>query len=64
MTQPARPAKKATTNSVALIALGLALWLFGGLFAVYGPESNSFGVALGIAGIVALIAGVVLRLRA
>lgn len=53
-----------TARSAApVIALGLALWLFGGLFAAYGPDGSPLGVVLGLAGIVAVIVGVVLHLR-
>lgn len=56
--------KTATSNGVALIALGLALWLFGGLFAAYGPDGSPFGLVLGLTGVVAVVVGVVIRLRA
>jgi hypothetical protein len=51
-------------HTAPLLVLGLALWIAGGVFNAFSREgSAAFGV-MAVAGIAALVTGVVLHLRA
>ncbi|SDN78733.1 hypothetical protein SAMN05428965_1623 [Geodermatophilus sp. DSM 45219] len=52
---------KARPGATPMIVLGLVFWVFGGVFAAYGPEGNVLGVILGLVGVVAFVVAVAIR---
>lgn len=58
------PKRLRSPHTAPLLVLGLALWIAGGLLNAFSrEESVAFGV-MGVTGIVAIVTGVVLHLRA
>jgi glucose dehydrogenase len=50
-------------NPRPLLVLGPILWVFGGVFNVYGPQTSDLGGYLAVAGIVVLVLGLIVYFR-